>query len=83
MAKKWTGKVGTHSPAKIARCVADQRWQKFRKELKGLSTEEKLTKLKGWQNRRGGGACTKTQVDNYINALKRGGQLNADLEVVK
>ena len=83
MAKKWTHKLDTHSPDKIRRCVAQENWQTFRKSLKGLPTEEKLTKLSGWLRSRRGGGCTKTQVDNYINALKRGGQLNADLEVVK
>jgi hypothetical protein len=53
-------------------CVEDESWQSFRKSLKGISTEKKLDKLFWWRNwnRR-----SQVQVDNYLNALLRGGQL--------
>lgn len=61
--------IQPNSPA-----IKDAGWQKFRKSLKGLSTAEKLRKLKGWQ-RQHPGKQSAIQVANYINALKRGGQL--------
>ncbi len=54
--------------------IRDTEWQKFRKSLKGLSTEAKLRKLHTWQQTHPGHKA-KVQVQNYINALKRGGQI--------
>lgn len=54
--------------------IKDAKWQAFRKSLKGLPTAEKLRKLKQWQ-RQNPGKKSAIQVTNYINALKRGGQL--------
>lgn len=81
--KKWNRIVAKYTVDEVTRfAVGDKAWQEFRVSLKGLSTEDKLDKLLSWRkahtDRRG-----QVQVDNYINALKRGGQLNSDLEVVK
>lgn len=61
-------------------CVQDEEWQKFRKSLKGLPTEEKLDKLYDWRDdcQFNHGIVTRkcqVQIDNYVNALLRGGQL--------
>lgn len=60
----------------------DEAWQRFRLTLKGIPTFKKLEYLKIYRpeipTRR-----VQVQLDNYINALKRGGQLNMNLEVVK
>jgi hypothetical protein len=65
-------------------------WQKFRVSLKGLSTKEKIYCL-GWYwvtevineiddepKRR-----NIIRVNNYLGALKRGGQLNGELIIIK
>jgi len=59
----------------IDKAIDDKKWQEFRKSLKGLSTEEKLDKLQEWLNSHKGSRKAEVQVINYINALKRGGQL--------
>jgi hypothetical protein len=69
-------------------------WQQFRVSLKGLSTKEKLyclmwywgvhvtpgagahRSLYAWKNE-------KIRVNNYLGALKRGGQLDSNLHVIK
>lgn len=70
----------------------DKDWQRFRLTLKGCPTFKKLEMLR---IRRASYCNVSTppslfpirriqvQLDNYINALKRGGQLNMKLEVVK
>jgi len=54
--------------------INDPEWQEFRVSLKGLSTEEKLNKLEQWLKIHKGHKA-KVQVINYMNALKRGGQV--------
>lgn len=75
---RWPHSVEPIGAQEITRyCVNDPEWQKFRLSLKGLPTTEKLDKLDAWYglpsqaSRR-----TRVQVDNYINALRRGGQLD-------
>lgn len=69
----------------IDHCVKDFNWQEFRQKLKSLSTNEKLRLLNGYWLTSNGDAAqrrrAKIQVSNYINALKRGGQLSMDLKV--
>lgn len=84
---KWPYTVKTYSPEEVQKyCVGDPKWQKFRRSLKGLPTTMKLDKLAEW--RKGHLFIFETptresqvQVDNYVNALKRGGQLNMNCEV--
>jgi len=54
--------------------IKDEEWQTFRKSLKGLSTNEKRTKLENWLTTHPGHKG-KVQVINYWNALRRGGQV--------
>lgn len=84
--KTWPHFIDTHSTAVILTAVDDENWQMFRKSLKGISTENKLDLLNArylerWIN--GGSHEEKVRIDNYINALKRGGLLNSKLEVVR
>lgn len=71
-----------------------EEWQKFRVSLKGLTTREKLYAL-GWYYDMhvsvGSGAHMTREdwsrhilrINNYLGALKRGGQVNSQLQVVK
>ena len=60
--------------SEILWAVKDPEWQALRVSLKGLRTAVKLQELEAWlwqhQDRRHA-----IQVDNYLNALRRGGQL--------
>ena len=72
----------------VKECVSDPIWQVFRVSMKGKSTTQKLVMLDSWCNSciEIHGSLTRkcdVQVGNYINALKRGGLLNDNLEVVR
>jgi hypothetical protein len=58
----------------IQDAVKDPQWQAFRKTLKGLSTSVKLRRLRQYA-KENQGRRAQVQVQNYINALKRGGQI--------
>lgn len=75
---------------RIAQAVDNDEWQRFRHSLKGVSTEAKLVSLRTWWHEHNHGHVIKRsdiedvlqygcdyciQVDNYIKALCRGGQL--------
>ena len=78
--------------SRVKTAVADPKWQEFRKGLKGLSTQDKLTDLrqyfertrKQWLGNYTGSRTSdyskyldaSVQVDNYIKSLCRGGQLH-------
>ena len=81
--KKWPYKIQSLSPHRIRKAVSNVKWQQFRLSLKGLPTEEKLDRLADWRERNSGGGYTRVQVDNYLNALKRGGQLDMQLRVAR
>ena len=55
--------------------IRDPAWQEFRKSLKGIPTTEKLNQLSGWLKKQKHSTQSNVQVSNYLNALKRGGQL--------
>jgi hypothetical protein len=57
----------------IQKYVKDTRWQHFRLGLQGLSTTEKLVKLEQWLREHGNSRASQVQVENYRNALRRGG----------
>ncbi len=59
--------------------IKNTEWQEFRKSLKGLSNEEKYKQLKKWLHDHNNSEQAKIQVTNYVNALKRGGQVSAAL----
>lgn len=80
----WTHPVNMHTREEIDNAVEDPYWQCIRRGMKGLPTEEKLDILNSYLffAIHGGilpRAC-EVQVDNYINALLRGGQLVRDAE---
>ena len=79
---QWPYNTISLSPSEIQRAVQDEAWQKFRRSLKGHPTAVKLDKLYNWwadHPTRDG----EVQVTNYLNALKRGGQLDMNLRVVR
>lgn len=67
--------------AEIAEAVNDDQWQAFRRSLKGTSTRHKLLELIWYMSRNkinqegDVSRVVEVRVDNYINALLRGGQL--------
>lgn len=65
---------GIYNMKAILKAVNNSKWQIFRKSLKGLSTETKLIQLKNWI-RTHNTEQDKIRVTNYVNALKRGGQI--------
>lgn len=64
-------------------CVQDKAWQKVRLSMKGMPTHEKLDTLAVWWDTMGGGFKVEVQVGNYLGALRRGGQLDAENRVRK
>lgn len=71
-----------------------EEWQKFRVSLKGFNTQYKLAKLEYrydyMQRQFAEGEINEDElhreeirIDNYIGALRRGGQLDANYNVVK
>lgn len=94
----WVYDIETYSPTEVrVFCVQDHEWQGFRLSMKGVSTQKKLSML--YARRAGlmrgsircevglcgGDLCRRhqVQIDNYLNALKRGGQLGMNKEVLK
>lgn len=55
--------------------IKSKKWQKYRLNLKGKTTKEKLKMLDRWLEQNNNSKNSKIQVENYINALKRGGQI--------
>lgn len=86
---RWEHPVNQHSMDVIRAAVyyADDHlnWQQFRVSLKGQSTQVKLWRLdrKFRLAQQLGFHEDIVRVDNYIGALKRGGQLNAAGEIIK
>ena len=91
---KWPFEVQPYTTSEVMEyCVRDKEWQKFRLILKGVPTFKKLEMLslrreaniKANEGRLGVFVSRRhqVQIDNYLNALKRGGQLNMNLEVTK
>lgn len=81
-----------HGEVRLAVYDADDArdWQLFRVSLKGLTTYEKIAMLTEYYHRHHLNCdcvntrnMSKIRIHNYIGALKRGGQLNDKLEVVK
>lgn len=89
MYKAWPHDIQYWSQSQVRSAVyelsSSPEWQLFRVAMKGLSTPEKLYML---MNRfdtldAKDNAVEKCRIDNYIGALVRGGQLNANLEMVR
>jgi len=89
----WRYEVKLYTPDEVRLfCVLDANWQEFRVSLKGLSTYTKLANLEHWRMKHAEQSSTQSgieklprrvevQIDNYINALKRGGQLDINCKV--
>jgi len=80
--KEWPLKVSKLSKAEIREATRDSHWQEFRLGMKAYNTEGKLDCLEIYHTN--GRVFDKTnherrmrrvRIDNYINALLRGGQL--------
>lgn len=91
---QWPHKVLYTTRAEINDAVKDQYWQALRRGMKGMSTPYKLLTLEMYRHYRSVHVSptsinrilddkARIQIDNYVNALKRGGQLDSDLKVVK
>lgn len=86
--KQWPLEVLSLTRSEIDEAVKDPYWQCIRRGLKGISTEEKLNILHQYRtdtilrsqflDRSEVERMGQIQVDNYINALLRGGQLVKD-----
>ena len=86
----WTHKVETYTTEEVKEfCVNDSEWQRFRLSLKGVSTQAKIRQLnirrESNLDKASGklGRRHQVQIDNYINALKRGGQLDLNCVIVR
>jgi len=66
---------GVFSPQEIARAVRDEVWQRYRKMMKGKSLTEKFNMLKNHLRSENYSKKSKIQVTNYVNALRRAGQI--------
>jgi len=69
------GKTLKADIAPTSAIIKDPKWQSFRKSLKGTDTDTKLLQLRKWLQQNKDSKESQIQVTNYVNALKRGGQL--------
>lgn len=59
-------------------------WQKFRVSMKTMTTREKIYRLgRRWLLNTRDDRLEVVRIMNYLSALKRGGLLNRELEVIK
>ncbi|MGL5079030.1 MAG: hypothetical protein ACRDBG_24795 [Waterburya sp.] len=86
----WDREIQSYSPKEVVEyCVNDAVWQTCRLSMKGVNTNEKLRILRGWRAKNelaNNGVVDRrcqVQIDNYINALKRGGQIDMQNKVAK
>ena len=57
------------------RAIAEEDWQRFRRGLKGTDLDEKYSALRSWVDRHDGSILSQIQVSNYVDALRRAGQV--------
>ena len=79
----WPFEVKHVAKKEIEQYCPDPDWQKVRLSMKGTSTQEKMQILNRWRNRHLINQeflprKIEVQIDNYVNALKRGGQLDVE-----
>jgi len=79
----WPHSIVHYGIDEVLMYVRDNEWQNFRLSLKGLPTTEKLQRLSQRRQDKMDHLCVlprqeQVRIDNYINALKRGGQLAID-----
>jgi len=79
----WPFQVPSLTPFDIQRAIGNPEWQAFRLSLKSVPTGIKLARLKLYLETSPASEydLRLIRVANYINALKRGGQLNMDMQV--
>lgn len=75
---QWNEPIGVIATSEIKPAISDPTWQRFRLSLKGLPTDVKLDRLAQWPIR---GREDEVRIWNYLNALKRGGQLDLEGKV--
>lgn len=90
---RWQHVVHKHSPDDVRHAVYNSRtsdnWQKFRVSLKGQSTKLKLYRMghrfaRMLQNDDAHEqSLERVRIDNYIGALRRGGQLDKEGNIVR
>ena len=66
---------GNFNKNEIARAVSDAKWQRLRKMMKGESLTKKFNMLKSHLRSENNSRKAKIQVTNYVNALRRAGQI--------
>jgi len=75
----WPHKVLPMTRDEIQHAIDDDRWQHLRLSMKGMTTENKLRELHAYRvsemTHTGIPRVVQVRIDNYINALLRGGQL--------
>jgi len=67
--------------AEVAEAIKDHDWQMFRLNLLGSTFHTKMIRLQEWV-RTHDDKRSKIQVQNYLNALRRGGTDCPDLETL-
>ena len=77
---RWPNTINYTPVAETLEAVKDAAWQKVRLSMKGIPTSRKLDVLLAYDSE-GIERERRLRVDNYLNALKRGGQLNDDLTI--
>jgi hypothetical protein len=91
---RWITPLKRATREEIYRTVDDRGWQEFRLSLKGLPTEIKLDRLWNYLYNNPPSMTNSQELDsafydrsvrvaNYLAALRRGGQLNMNNEVVR
>jgi hypothetical protein len=65
----------------IMKHIPDREWQEVRLSMKGMPTLDKLHTLELWWDENEQNWSSTVQIVNYLNALKRGGQLSVDGDV--
>ena len=80
--KAWPYPVQHTAREEIQEAIADPYWQQVRLSMKGISTSDKLIVCRNYMREQEAKAKTDharrmivVRIDNYINALLRGGQL--------
>lgn len=64
-----------YSRDEMLHAVNDAHWQKVRLQMKGMSTRQKLDILRLYLIQQKYQRAASIQVNNYLDALRRGGQL--------
>ena len=86
---RWPYEISALTFEEIHRYIKDDEWQRFRRSLKGKSTKVKLETLQKLRSVLTGGGkfeldrANQVRIDNYLNALKRGGQLDSNGIIVR